>query len=215
LAEVITFQNYRPPARYDDNPWTTVRIQEASASDGTYTMIEAITLTPLDTDPSNPMLRSFTTELGTAPEYWYSLTFADATGDTSLPTTPVQNIIGAAITAVVAFGTVAELARRLKLSSPTTAQTEAMQLCLDSAAQEINWELSGTPSWTPPPSTPPYPPLVVEVNYERAVEHWQQGLSAFGAIPVGPDAVPVFAARNSWYRHHVKLLPLKGSFGIA
>lgn len=115
----------------------------------------------------------------------------------------------------MAYGEISELARRLKLTAPTLAQQEAMQLALDSAAEEIDWELDGTPSWSPPPTEPPYPPLVVEVNYERAVEHWQQGQSPFGIIGLGGDVVPVVAARDSWYRHRLKLLPLKGSFGIA
>lgn len=215
MAEVITFVNYRPPPRYDSLPWTTVRIQEAATESGTYTLLESIVLSPLDADPTAPMLRSFTTELGTAPEYWYRILFGDASGDTSQPTAPVQNSTGATIPAVQAYGTIAELARRLKITTPTLAQQEAMQLALDSAAEEIDWELDGTPSWTPPPSTPPYPPLVVEVNYERAVEHWQQGQSPFGIIGMGGDVIPVVAARDSWYRHRLKLLPLKGSFGIA
>lgn len=215
MAEVITFVNYRPPPRYDDLPWTAVRIEEATDEQATYTLLETITLSPLDADPSAPALRSFTTERGTAAEYWYRILFVDATGDTSQPTAPVQNITGATIPTVTAYGTIAELARRLKITAPTAAQTDAMQLCLDSAAAEINWELDGTPSWTPPPTAPPYPPLVVEVNYERAVEHWQQGQSPFGIIGMGGDVVPVVAARDSWYRHRLKLLPLKGSFGIA
>ena len=115
----------------------------------------------------------------------------------------------------MAYGDTTELARRLKIGAPTAAQLEAMQLCLDSAAAEIDWELSGTSSWDPPPTSPPYPPLVIEVNYERAVEHWQQGQSPFGIIGLGGDVVPVIAARDSWYRHRLKLLPLKEHFGIA
>jgi len=125
----------------------------------------------------------------------------------------------------MAYADATELARRLKITSPppTAAQIEAMQQCLDAAAEEIDWELSGTASWTPPPVAPPYPALVVEVNLERAVEHWQQGQSPFGIVGMGGDVIPVVAARNSWYRHAIKLLPLKGQgnvpgdrvFGIA
>jgi len=110
----------------------------------------------------------------------------------------------------MAYADVTELARRLKITSPTAAQTDALQQCLDAAGEEIDWELSGTTSWTPPPTAPPYPALVVEVNLERAVEHWQQGQSPFGIIGLGGDVVPVVAARDSWYRHHLKLKPLKG-----
>ena len=115
----------------------------------------------------------------------------------------------------MAYGTTTELARRLKITNPTTAQTDALQLALDAAAAEIDWELSGSPSWDPPPSDPgDYPPLVIEVNYERAVEHWQQGQMPGGIVGLGGDAVPIVLPRNTWYRHHVKLLPLKGS-GVA
>lgn len=114
----------------------------------------------------------------------------------------------------MAYGTPTELARRLKIANPSAAQTEALQLALDAAASEIDWELSGSPSWTPPPTEPPYPPLVVEVNYERAVEHWQQGQMPGGIVGLGGDAIPIVLPRNTWYRHHVKLLPLKGS-GVA
>jgi hypothetical protein len=115
----------------------------------------------------------------------------------------------------MAYGDVTELARRLKISTPTAAQTEAMQLCLDEAAEEIDWALSGTPAWSPPPASPPYPAVVVNVSYKRALEHWQAGLNAFGAIPTGPDVVPVFAARDSFYRHRLELLPLKGQGAVA
>lgn len=115
----------------------------------------------------------------------------------------------------MAYGTPTELARRLKINNPTPAQTEALQLALDAAAEEIDWELSGSLSWTPPPDVPPYPSLVVEVNYERAVEHWQQGQMPAGIVGLGGDTVPIVMPRNTWYRHHVKLLPLKESFGVA
>lgn len=116
----------------------------------------------------------------------------------------------------MAYGEVSELARRLKIDSPSSAQTEALQQCLDTAAIEIDWELDGTPSWTPPPTAPPYPALVIEVNYQRAVEHWQKGQPPFvGIASVGGDAIPLLTARNSWYAHHLKLLPLKLSFGVA
>ena len=39
MAEVITFLDYRPPARFDATPWTQVRIQESATSDGTYAQI--------------------------------------------------------------------------------------------------------------------------------------------------------------------------------
>jgi hypothetical protein len=113
----------------------------------------------------------------------------------------------------VAYADVAELQRLLRLQSPTAAQQEAMQRVLDAAAEEIDWELGYDAVESPAPDPPP--PLVVEVNLERAVEHWQQGQSPFGIIGLGAESVPVVAARDSWYRHARKLAPLKTAYGVA
>jgi hypothetical protein len=111
----------------------------------------------------------------------------------------------------MAYVEIAELQRVLRIDAPTAAQTAAMQRVLDAAAEEIDWELDYTVD-TPAPDPPP--PLVVEVNLERAEEHWKQSYSPFGIVGQGPDTVPVIAARDSWYRHRLKLLPLKTSWGV-
>ncbi len=111
----------------------------------------------------------------------------------------------------MAYGTVTELLRLIGLAAPTAAQTDQAQRALDAAAQEIDWELGYT---VDAPAPDPPPPLVVEVQYDRAIELWKEPQSPFGIVPVGPDTVPLFAARDSWYRHHLKLLPLKASFGV-
>jgi len=112
----------------------------------------------------------------------------------------------------VAYADTDELQRLLRLSSPTPEQQEALQRVLDAAAEEIDWELGYTAA---SPAPTPTPTLVVEVNLERAVEHWQQGQSPFGIVGIGADTVPVVAARDSWYRHARKLAPLKTSYGVA
>ena len=110
------------------------------------------------------------------------------------------------------YATVAQLQDLLKIPTPTANQTEAMTRVLEAAASEIDWELGYTalsPAPTPPPD------LVVEVNLERAVEHWRQSSSPFGVIGVGAESEPIVTARNSWYRHHLKLAPLKQHQGVA
>jgi hypothetical protein len=210
MAEVVTFVGYRPPQRFDEIPWTEARIEEAAAVDGSYTQLEAVPLAPVDTDPAQPLSRSFTTELGTAIDYWYRIIWADATGDTSVPTTPVQNVAGgSAPPTVVAYATVDELARILQLSSPSAAQTVAMQRCLDAAAAEIDSYLAPVA-----PYYPPYPPLVVQVNLERAVDHWKAEQSPFGIVALGGESPPSYTGRNSWRRHANSLLSLKSSFGV-
>lgn len=211
MAEVVTFVGYRPPPRFDATPWTAVRIQESAAQDGTFVLLETKTLSPVDADPTHPAARSFTCELGTALDYWYRVIFADATGDISQPTLPVQNSAVAAVPAVSAYASVDELARILQLTSPlpTAAQIVALQRCLDAAALEIDSYLAPTA-----PFYPPYPALVVEVNLERAVEHWKQEQSPFGIIVLGGESAPSYSSRNSWRRHANTLLPLKSSFGV-
>jgi hypothetical protein len=111
----------------------------------------------------------------------------------------------------MAYGSTDELLRLIGIASPTAAQTDQAQRALDAAAEEIDWELGYT---TDAPAPDPPPPLVVEVQYDRAIELWKEPQAPFGIVPVGPDTVPIFAARDSWYRHHLKLLPLKTSWGV-
>lgn len=112
----------------------------------------------------------------------------------------------------MAYADVAELQMLLRIDTPTVQQTEAMQRALDEAAAEIDWELGYT---TDSPAPDPPPALVVGVNLDRAVEHWRQSYSPFGVIGIGGESEPVVTARNSWYRHHLKLAPLKHQQGVA
>jgi len=112
----------------------------------------------------------------------------------------------------VSYATVEELQFHLNITSPTAVQTDGMERVLDAAAEEIDWELGYTAE--APAPTPP-PPLVVEVNLERAVEHWRQSFSPFGVIAGGAENEPIVAARDTWYRHARKLAPLKTAWGVA
>jgi hypothetical protein len=112
----------------------------------------------------------------------------------------------------VAYADVAELQRLLRIETPDSLQSAAMQRALDEAAEEIDWELGYT---TDNPAPSPPPALVVGVNLDRAVEHWRQSYSPFGVIGVGAESEPIVTARDSWYRHARKLAPLKVSYGIA
>jgi hypothetical protein len=207
LSVVVSFTGWTPPARYDDLPWTEARIQESATENGVYTQIDVYTLDPVDTDPADPVARTFTTELGTVASQWYRLVWADADGDTSVPTNSVQNI-----DALVPYATVTELARILKLRAPTTEQTAAMNRVLVTAAGEINSEIDladddGLSGWQLA--------LAAEVNLERAVEHWRQQESPFGLISLGVDVPAERSATDSWNRHAAKLAPLKSRWGLA
>lgn len=84
---VVTFVDYIPAPRFDEKPWTAARIEAADALAGPWTAIETIALDPVDTDPSDPQPRSFTTE-GATDETWFRIVFVDADGDES-PTDPI------------------------------------------------------------------------------------------------------------------------------
>ena len=84
---------------------------------------------------------------------------------------------------------------------------------MEAAATEIDWELGIHPARTRRRRRRLH--LVVEVNLERAVEHWRSTQSPFGVIGIGAESEPIVTARNSWYRHHLKLAPLRVHEGVA
>lgn len=207
MGEVVSFVGYRPPERFDALPWTEVRVEEAPTETGTYVQLETIALTPLDVDPAHPAARSFTTQLGTAVDYWYRVIFADLDGDVSQPTTPVQNTAGSTVTSDV-YGTVDELARILKQRNPSPDQLAAMERVLTAASGEVNAEIDRTDSLAPWMVM-----LATEVTLERAVEHWQQEEVPYG---IWENALgPVVVGRDTWDRHALKLAPLKQNWGFA
>jgi hypothetical protein len=207
VTVVVSFTGWTPPSRYDDLPWTEVRIEEAATEDGVYAQIEAVALDPVDTDPTDPQARTFTTELGTANYLWYRLVWADGDGDVSIPTESIQNT-----DAATPYATILELARILKIRAPSAEQTDAMNRVLIAAAGEINSEIDagdsgGLSGWQLA--------LATEVNLERAVEHWRQQESPFGLIGLGAELPAERTARDSWERHAHKLAPLKQQWGLA
>lgn len=208
MAQVITLEGFRPSARYDSLPWTQAQIQEATSEEGPWTVIDTITLTPVDTDPERPQIRNFTTELASdTAELWYRVVFLDATADESQPTVPLQNIAGTDFTGSAPYATVEELAAILKVSA--AVRFDALERVLVAAAGEIDAELDRTvqlSGWQLA--------LAAEVNLERAVEHWQQVQSPFGLLGI-TDSIPAFVSRDTWERHALKLAPLKASWGIA
>lgn len=209
MAEVITFVDYTPPRRFDSVAWTDVRIEEALTATGAYTALETITFATPDPDPENPQARDFTTELGTDVGLWYRVIFLDATGDESLPTTPIQNLESGSTP--VAYADVDELARILKIRTPTAEQTAALRRVLYAAAAEIDAEVDRTE-----PFTLPYPALVVGVNLDRAADLWRHTESIPGITGLlGDEGGMVTPGRYSWERYAQRLAPLKGQWGLA
>ncbi len=92
MGQVISFVGSTPPARFDGNAWTEVRVEEAASSAGPWATIDTLELDPVDADPAEPQTRNFTTENGSALDgLWYRVVFLDASGDPSQPSVPIQN----------------------------------------------------------------------------------------------------------------------------
>lgn len=208
MSQVITFEAYVPPPRYDGIAWTEVDIEEGATETGSFTVIDTQAISPVDSDPSNPVARSFTTENASdTMNLWYRLLFRDATGDETVPTDPIQNVGD-----INTYATVHDLARILKIRSPNVEQKAAMRRVLVTATGEIDAEIdlestSELAGWQLL--------LAEEVCLERAVEHWRQQEAPFGLIGLEGIGGVERTARDSWERHANKLAPLKEQWGLA
>jgi hypothetical protein len=212
VGVVVSFEDFVPPARYDEVPWTVAHLEESDdplASPPVWTEIDSATLTPVDDDPANPVARSFTTVLGTAVNLWYRLVWEDGAAGTSDPTVPLQNGPDGLSPG---YAGVDELARQLKIRTPSPEQRDALRRVIAAARLEIDSELDRP---TDEALQPPYPALVVEVNYERAQELWQQSDATLGFIGLGAETGPARVAVNTWEKFAQKLAPLKLRYGLA
>jgi hypothetical protein len=80
MTYVVTLQDLTPPVRYDELPWTEALIGESGTSTGPFNTIATVSLTPVDTDPSNPQQRNLTSTGALLSSGWYLPTWQDAAG---------------------------------------------------------------------------------------------------------------------------------------
>ena len=114
----------------------------------------------------------------------------------------------------MAYVDIAELKRVLQKPNPTADELTAMQRDIDVAAREIDWDLSfSVDNPAPAVGTADYK-LLTDVNLDRAVELWNAHSRPYGALPVGPDAPPLISPRDTWYRQHLRLNPLRTLYPI-
>jgi len=112
----------------------------------------------------------------------------------------------------MAYADAEQLARLLPGVNATTRADDLARV-LEAAALEIDTELArSTPfDFSDAEGIAAYP-LLVQVNLERAVEHWSQAQTSFGLVGLG-DGVTGFIATDTWDRHAKKLAPLKPGDG--
>jgi len=116
---------------------------------------------------------------------------------------------------MAAYADIAELQRVLQKQAATVEETEAMQRDLDAAALEIDWDLAFDPVDNPAPAagSPEYG-LLAAVNLDRAVELWATHQRPFGAQQAGAETIPLVSPRDTWYRHHLRLNPLRTVYPV-
>lgn len=113
----------------------------------------------------------------------------------------------------MSYATAEELARILKIRTPSTEQTVALQRALDAATSEIDAELGRAVDAED--FTDEELALVVSVNLDRAQEHWQQEQVPFGLMALGADGGAARISTDTWKRHAEKLSFQKQSWGLA
>src|SRR5262245_46961515 len=112
----------------------------------------------------------------------------------------------------MAYAETTELARVLKIRTPTTEQTAAMERCLDAATEEIDSfiDLSDEDVLTPGQTA-----IAEQVCLERAAELWRLQETPFGIILNEQTGDTTRLARDSFAKHAITLGPLKRQWGFA
>lgn len=120
MSIVVTLADYTPPARSDSISFDHVKIEEAAAAAGPWTLIDTQALSA-DPDPKHPAERDLTTKKATLAEGFYRVKWVSGTDETS-PTEPVQNLSS------LAGGlrpTLADVASKLRARTKIIGGTEA------------------------------------------------------------------------------------------
>jgi hypothetical protein len=86
---VVSLTEYRPSPRYDGKAWTKAKIEGAASVNGPWAVIETVTLSPVDSDPTQPQARNFSTEKATSEQTWVRVAFVDGDEDEQF-TSPVS-----------------------------------------------------------------------------------------------------------------------------
>jgi hypothetical protein len=140
---IVTVGPLIPPARYDGNAWTQVRVEGADANDGPWTTVGDVIDLAADLDPRHP--RTFfgtVVAAGDAPE-WRRVVFVDADGNeweseprslTATELRPALTDIGALLRARTKDRNGAEVGTFNDNTRPKASQVNAL---IDQAVAEV------------------------------------------------------------------------------
>lgn len=128
MAFVQTFSGVLAPIRADNQPWTSIYIEEAAASSGPWTLISTQAWTDLDPATAEPT--SITVTTAALEEGWYRMHWSDASAALSPSTPPVHS---SATSTQGWILTLSEL-RNLLGVDPTDTRNDALYTTLIPAA---------------------------------------------------------------------------------
>lgn len=113
----------------------------------------------------------------------------------------------------MAYADTTELARILKIRTPSDEQEAALDRVLEAAAGEIDaWvdlaeDASLTEAWQIA--------LLEQVNLERAAELWKLQEVQFGIVGLDSETGATHMSRDTFAKHAITLAPLKSQWGFA
>jgi hypothetical protein len=175
VGYVRTLTNFAPPPRLDGQPFTQMRVEESPTETGTWTLVPGslVALNPIDADPAEPMLRSFTTDQATLPNSWLRVVFLDAQGDLS-----IGDAVNNQSTGVTGLASIADVRRALGNVNQSTVSDLDLLYYLNVAASTLENKL---PQFTTPQGTSTFfgaprigmlwlPVMSAEVQAVRAYE---------------------------------------------
>ncbi len=114
----------------------------------------------------------------------------------------------------VGYTTVEELARILKIRSPSTEQNVAMTRVLTVAAQEIDDEIDRATDAAA--LTAAQTAILEQVNLDRAADLWNHTESQTGLTALlGDEGGIPMPGRYSWNRYALRLANVKDQWGLA
>lgn len=167
-------------------------------------------------DPSGSgsyvFLSSAVAELAPATEGKYSRVWDSGAATELVPDEDMIVLAGSSslIISGDTYGTVDELARRLKINNPTVEQEDQMTLVLLMATAEIDAEIDLAEDADALAGA--QLAIAVEVCYQRSIEQWRA--TPFGLIGIDSDFGAVHTSRNTWERYAFMLAPLKNQWGV-
>lgn len=201
MSQVVSFVDYVPAPRYDENPWTAVLIQEASTPGGPWVTLETLALDPVDADPRSPQSRSFTTDAADdAMGLWYRIVWRDAASAQSA-TLAVQNIAPEALSPV-ALCTDEDVRLYLGIKSGELSEDDRNTIIrlVNAASQTFTdesqrlWKLDPDLSTIRLYKLDSFDLQVGRIRIDDCTEITEVGYGTFNDV-LGPDAI----ASDSWY----------------